>query len=278
MNRAAVVFTLLALAPAAGAAQTSVQYRSPAGVSYSSEPDTGGVVARAESALAADPRNPQKFIDLGVAESGVRRYREAVQTFTRGLAIAPDNALLFRWRGHRYLTLRDFDHALQDLTHGNARDSTIYGIWYHLGVTHFVRGEYAGAATCFAKARTIAPDDNEYTGSNDWLWMSLMRAGKPEEARARLAEMRAAPNITSAAAYRQRIRLYRGEIGPDEVVGPADTAGIALATLSFGVGNWYMTRGDRANARRWFERAVAAADGWPAFGFIAAEQELRRMR
>lgn len=278
MTKAAAVLALLALAPAAGASQTTRQYRSRAGVSYYSQADTGGVVARAESALAADPLNPQKFIDLGVAQSGIRRYREAVQTFSRGLAVAPDNALLYRWRGHRHLTLRDFDHALQDLTHGNARDSTIYGIWYHLGVTHFVRGEFAGAATCFARARTMAPDDNEYTGANDWLWMSLMRAGKPDEARARLAEMRPAPNITSAAAYRQRIRLYRGEIGPDEVVGPGDTAGIALATLSFGVGNWYLTRGDQASARRWFERAVGAGDGWPAFGFIAAEQELRRMR
>lgn len=277
MSRIAVVVLAALALPASGAAQTTLQYRSRAGVSYYSQPDTGSV-ARAESALAADPRNPQKFIDLGVAQSGIRQYREAVQTFTRGLAVDPDNALLYRWRGHRYLTLRDFEHALQDLTHGNARDSTIYGIWYHLGVVHFVRGEFDGAAASFAKARTMAPDDNEYTGANDWLWMSLMRTGKPDEARARLAEMRAAPNITSAAAYRQRIRLYRGEIGPEEVVTAADTAGIALSTLSFGVGNWYLARGDRTNARRWFERAVASADGWPAFGFIAAEAELGRVR
>lgn len=105
-----------------------------------------------------------------------------------------------------------------------------------------------------------------------------MRAGKPDEARAALGEMRPVTNVTSAAAYAQRIRLYRSEIGPDQVVTPADTAGVAVATLSFGVGNWYLTRGDRANARRWFERSVAAADGWPGFGFIASEAELRRLR
>lgn len=265
----------LAFLPTLAAAQ-SQQYRSRAGVRYYSQPDTGAV-ARAESTLAADPGNVDKIIALGVAQSGVRRYREAIETFSRGLRIAPDNALLYRWRGHRHLSVRDLDRALQDLTRGNARDSNIYGIWYHLGVVRFVRGEFDGAATCFARARAIAPDDNEYTGSNDWLWMSLMRAGRADEANRALAEMRAAPNITSAAAYAQRIRLYRGQIQPEQVMTPADTADIAVATLSFGVGNWYLVRGDTASARRWFERSIASG-GWPAFGFIASEAELRRLR
>src|SRR5437867_11079160 len=93
----------------------SVEYRSPAGVEYRSQPDTGAI-ARAESALAADPKNGDKIIALGVAQSGVRQYREAIETFTRGLAIAPNNALLYRWRGHRYLSVREFDKAMADLT------------------------------------------------------------------------------------------------------------------------------------------------------------------
>src|SRR3982075_3297960 len=91
----------------------SVEYRSPAGVEYRSQRDTGAI-ARAESALAADPRNVDKIIALGVAQSGVRQYREAIVTFTSGLDIAPNNALLYRWRGHRYLSTRQFDQAMDD--------------------------------------------------------------------------------------------------------------------------------------------------------------------
>src|SRR5881398_224997 len=94
-----------AVAAAAPAGGQAVQYRSPAGVEYRSQRDTGAI-ARAESALAADPRNVDRIIALGVAQSGVRQYREAIQTFTRGLKIAPNNALLYRWRGHRYLSTR----------------------------------------------------------------------------------------------------------------------------------------------------------------------------
>src|SRR2546427_10147133 len=95
-----VAASVAAAAPAGG---QSVQYRSAAGVEYRSQRDTGAI-ARAESALAANPKNVDLIIQLGVAQSGVRQYREAIMTFTRGLAIAPQNALLYRWRGHRYLS------------------------------------------------------------------------------------------------------------------------------------------------------------------------------
>src|SRR4029079_4840202 len=136
-----------------------------------------GAIARAERALAADPRNPQRFVDVAVAQSGVRQFREAIQTLTRGLAVSPNNALLLRWRGHRYLSVREFDRALADLTRGTTIDPTIYGLWYHLGVVQYFRGDFSAAAASFAKAQPIAPDAGELAGSTDWLWMSLSRAG-----------------------------------------------------------------------------------------------------
>src|SRR6266850_8045603 len=163
----------------------SVEYRSPAGVAYHAQSDTGAI-ARADSALARDPRNVDKIIQLGVAQSGVRQYREAIETFTRGLKIAPDNALLYRWRGHRYLSVREFDKAMADLTKGAGMDSTIYGIWYHLGIVRYARGDFGGAADAFARAQPRAPDAAELAGATDWLWMSLSRAGRATEAQAML--------------------------------------------------------------------------------------------
>ena len=84
-----------------GAGQTggqSVQYRSPDGVEYRSLPDTDAVKT-ARAAVEANPRNIARIIDLGVAQSGARQFREAIATFTRGLEIEPNNALLLRWRG-----------------------------------------------------------------------------------------------------------------------------------------------------------------------------------
>jgi tetratricopeptide (TPR) repeat protein len=268
------------LASAITASQTtaaSVQYTSADGVEYRSLPDTDAIRS-ARSALAADPKNVTRIIDLGVAQSGARQFREAIATFTRGLEIEPDNALLLRWRGHRYLSVRELDRAFADLTRGAALDGSIYGIWYHLGVAQFVRGDFAAAAASFAKAQPIAPDAAELAGSTDWLWMSLSRAGRGAEAKAMLdrrPDSRITPPVVNA--YTRRLQLYRGEIGPDALLTPADTDDVQIATLAYGLGNWHLVRGETAQARKAFERSVQSG-GWPAFGFIVSEAELRRLR
>ncbi len=251
----------------------SVQYKSSSGVVYRAQADTGPV-ARAQQALAADPRTVQRFIQLGVAQSGARQMREAVQTFTRALAVAPNDPLLYRWRGHRRLSVRDFDGAMADLTRGYGLDSTLYGVLYHLGVLRFVRGDFNAAADAFSRAQPRAPDGGELAGATDWLWMSLQRAGRASEAAAMLA--RRPDTLPAANAYVKRLRLYRGETQPDALFAPSDTSDVDVATLSFGLGNWYMVKGDTVRAREQFRRSIRSG-GWPAFGFIASEAELARL-
>lgn len=263
---------LLALALA-----QSPQYRAPSGTLYTSQPDAGRAVERAESAAVRNPANIDTLIALGVAQSGIRRYREAIQTFTRGIRLAPDNPILYRWRGHRYISVREFDRAVADLVNGHVRDTTNYDILYHLGVAHYLRGEFDSAASAFGRAQRRAPNDNELAGSTDWLWMSLARAGRHAEARAALAPLREDMQITSAGAYRKRLFLYQGVLGFDDVIDNTDTNDVAVATLSYGIGNWFLVRGDTTAARLYFDKAVRSG-GWPAFGFIASEVELRRLR
>jgi tetratricopeptide (TPR) repeat protein len=276
MRNALMVLAATALVGPAGsrpAAAQSTQYRSPAGVVYVSQADTGAV-ARAESALAANPRDVDRLIALGLAQSGIRRYREAIATFTRGIEIAPGNAVLYRWRGHRYLSVRELDRARADLERGLTIDANCYGCLYHLGIVRYVTGDFAGAAEAFRRALPLAPEPGEYAGSNDWLWMSLSRAGRGAEAQGVLD--RITDSLPAGNAYTQRLALYRGRVRPEQAFTPADTADIQVATLSYGVGNWYLLRGDTAHAREYFERSVRSS-GWPAFGFIASEAELRNL-
>ena len=125
------------------------------------------------------------------------------------------------------------------------------------------------------KAQPLAPDAGELAGSTDWLWMSLSRAGRSADAKVMLDRRPDAKPVTNA--YARRLQLYRGEIGPEAVLTPADTDDVQAATLAYGLGNWYLVRGDTAQARRWFERSIQSG-GWPAFGFIASEAELARLR
>jgi tetratricopeptide (TPR) repeat protein len=254
-------------------AQTE-QYRAPGGAAYVSLADTG-VVARAESTLMADTSNVDLLLALGLAQAAVRQYREAITTFTMAIRRAPENAVLYRWRGHRYLSVREFERARADLERGLALDPACYGCLYHLGIVRFVTGDFTGAAEAFQRGLPLAPNAGETAGSIDWSWMSLMRAGRPTEAQAVLDAN--ADSLPVENAYTRRLRLYRGQLDPGLVVTPADTGDVDLATLGFGLGNWYLVAGDTVLAREWFGRAVASG-GWPAFGFIAAEADLRRLR
>src|SRR2546429_962429 len=210
-----VAASVAATAPAGG---QSVQYRSAAGVEYRAQRDTGAI-ARAESALAADPQSVERIVQLGVAQAGARQFREAIQTFTRGLTIAPNDAVLYRWRGHRYLSVREFDRALDDLTRGSRLDSTNYGTWYHLGIVRYARGDFAGAADAFARAQRRPPDAAELTGATDWLWMSLSPAGRAAGGGARLGPR---PRPAAAAdAHRPRPPPSRRPIRPHGPMTPA---------------------------------------------------------
>ena len=274
---AAGLFTISTIGSATPAAAQTVQYRSPAGVEYRSQKDTGAV-ARAEKALAADPKNVDLIIKLGTAQAGVRDMRGAIATFTKGLEIAPNNAMLYRWRGHRHVSVREFDQAEADFARGLKLDSAVYGIWYHLGIVRFVKGDFNGAANAFKRGQAIAPDPGELAGSTDWLWMSLSRAGKSAEARAMLDRKPDSLKVADPEyAYVKRLRMYRGLVAPEQLITATDTADVQQATLNFGLGNYYLVKGETAKAKAAFERSVKSG-GWPGFGFIVSEVELKRMK
>lgn len=273
---ATATLCVVALAHATAGAQ-SVQYRSPAGVEYRSQQDAGAV-ARAQQALAANPKDLNLIVALGTAQAGVRDMRGAVVTFTKGLEAHPNNALLYRWRGHRHLSLREFDAALADFASGLMTDSTVYGIWFHLGIVKFVHGDFNGAADAFTRAQPRAPDAGELAGSTDWLWMSLSRAGKHAEAQAMLDRKPDSLKVADPEyAYVKRLRMYRGQVKPEALITTTDTADVQQATLNFGLGNYFIVKGDTAQAKQAFERAVRSG-GWPGFGFIVSEAELKRLK
>lgn len=276
-TRVAVLAVFLTLGSLPARSQT-LQYTSASGIEYRSTVDPKGLVAvlQAEDALAAAPDNVELMVAAGTALAGVRQMREAIDVFTKGLAAHPNSAVLYRWRGHRYLSIREFGRAERDLERGLELDPNLYGILYHLGIVRYAKGDFDGAAEMFRRALPLAPNGVELSGSTDWQWMALSRAGRHAEAKALLD---ARPDTASTgAAYDWRLKLYRGEITPEEALAGVGTEAVNVATVSYGIGNWFLVRGDKAEARTWFERSIAASDGWPAFGFILSEVDLARVR
>jgi hypothetical protein len=78
-------------------------------------------------------------------------------------------------------------------------------------------------------------------------------------------------------AYHRRLLMYKGVLRPEQLLDTANADDLTIATQGYGVGNWYLVEGNAATAREIFERVVQGRQ-WAAFGYIAAEVDLKRFR
>ncbi|HJQ71042.1 MAG TPA: tetratricopeptide repeat protein [Blastocatellia bacterium] len=249
---------------------------SPTGAKFYANPDEKGAVAEAEKNLSADPKNVELIIKLGQAQASVWRYRDAIATYTRGIEIAPENALLYRHRGHRYISTRQFDKAIADLERGAKLDAKNYDIWYHLGLAHYLKGDFARAAAAYEKCREVAAKDDSLIAVTDWLYMTYRRAKKDAEAAQALERIRPDMQPGENKSYFDRLLFYKGLKKESEIINDKMTD-LEVATVGYGIANWHLYNGNAAKAKEYFQRIVSGKY-WPAFGFIAAETELTRMR
>ena len=252
-------------------------------------------LAEAEAALAANPDSADALIWVGRRQAYLARYDDAIATFTRGIARFPKDARFYRHRGHRYITTRQFQKAIDDfnkavaLTRGkpdevepdgqpNARNiptSTLQtNIWYHLGLAHYLTGNFGAAARAYAEDLKINPNDDNLVAVTHWAYMTARRRGRDAEAKRLLEPIRKDLNVIENGSYHRLLLMYKGEIPESELMKTVE-AGLDLVTTGYGVGNWHFYNGRTAEARDIW-RKIVATDQKAAFGYIAAEMELKK--
>jgi len=262
----------------ASAAQTQNEPEvvSPLGVKFYSLPDEKSVVAEAEKKLAADPKNIDLIIALGRAQATVWRYRDAIATYTRGIAMDPSNAMLYRHRGHRYITTRQFDKAVADMETAAKLNDKDFDIWYHLGLAYNLKGRFVDAAAAYEKAYAVSEKDDSRIAASDWLYMSYRRAGDKAKAARALERIKPDMKVEENKSYFDRLMLYKGLKKETDILNDKLTD-LEIATVGYGIANWYLYNGDKAKAKELFQK-ITSGKYWPAFGFIAAETELTRIK
>jgi tetratricopeptide (TPR) repeat protein len=268
----------LLLLTSIGLAQTTGQpeFVSPSGSKFYSQPDEKGQVAEAEKKLAADPKNIELIIALGRAQGTVWRFRDAIATYTRGIELDPNNAMLYRHRGHRYISTRQFDKAVADMDRAAKLYDKDFDIWYHLALANYLKGNFDKAAAAYEKAYAAAQKDDSRIAASDWLYMSYRRAGKTADAARSLERITPDMKVEENKSYFDRLMLYKGLKKESDIMTDKLTD-LEIATIGYGIANWHLYNGDKVKAKELFER-ITSGKYWPAFGFIAAETELTRMR
>jgi len=253
-------------------------------------------LAKATADFAKSPDSADAAVRLGRRHAALGRYREAIDVYTRALAKHPRDARLYRHRGHRYVTVRELDKAVADLTRAadlvagrsdepepdsdpsRPPSSTLqFSVFYHLGLAHYLKGDFAAAEKayrrCLEKARG---SDDRLVSVTDWLYMTLRRQGRAEEAARLLEPIHAGLNVTEDRSYLNRLLMYKGVHTPEDLL-RAGGDPLTRETYGYAVGNWHLCRGRKDEARAALERVVAGPQ-WPAFGHVAAEADLARMK
>jgi tetratricopeptide (TPR) repeat protein len=269
---------LLFFPAAKAAAQNNPEIVSLLGVKHFAQNDEKGEIKAAEAKLAADPKNIDLLIALGRAQANVWRYHEAIETYTRGITMAPTHALLYRHRGHRYISVREFDKAVKDLQKAAQLNDHDFDIWYHLALAHYLRGEFSKAAEAYQRCLTVAEKeakDDSIIAVADWLHMTYRRMNKKAEAAKLLERITPQMKVVENKSYFDRLLFYKGMKTEAELVNLEKATDLEIATIGYGIGNWHLYHGNRAKAEEYFRRIVSGKY-WPAFGFIAAEVELAR--
>jgi tetratricopeptide (TPR) repeat protein len=245
-------------------------------------PDDDKVIA-ARKSLAEDPKNVERVVQLSKAEASRRQYREAVAATTQGLAFAPKSADLYLERGHRELGLREFSAAMKDLEEATRLAPDLLDAHYHLGLAHYFSGEFDASAASFERARGLAKNNDSLIDCTNWLYVSLRRAGKEQDAERALT--RITPEVKNTEPhlyfYLRLLHFYQGQLTADAVLPPPparpdDLEGeLAFDTVSYGVGNWRLYHHQRSDAIGLFKNVVKG-EAWNAWGFIGSELELVR--
>ena len=253
--------------------------------------------ASAKTNYDENPNNADNIIWFGRRAAYLWRYREAIGIFSEGINKFPNDPRLYRHRGHRYITIREFDKAIADLETAaslisdredeiepdgqpnryNIPTSTLHSnIWYHLGLAYYLQNDLKNAVRSYRECMKFSSNPDMLCATSDWLYMTLKRLGNAQEARNVLAPITNDMQIIENYSYHRRLLMYKGELQPDSLLNTQQASELDIATQGYGVGNWYLYNGMGEQANKIFEKVIAG-NYWAAFGYIAAEADLKRM-
>lgn len=244
-----------------------------------------------------DPNNAEAIIWMGRRTAYLGQYREAIRIFTEGISKFPEDPRMYRHRGHRYITLRKFDMAIEDFEQAkemmrsmpdqvepdglpnelNEPTSTLKSnVYYHKGLAHYLKGEFDQAIQEYEEALELDLTDDMRIALIYWYYMTLKRSGNDFKAGEIIEPVNAETELIENEAYLNLILVFKGVFDANRLMETTEDA-LENATLGYGIGNWHYINGREDRAISIWEN-VYDTDHWAAFGYIASEAELARIR
>jgi tetratricopeptide (TPR) repeat protein len=256
-------------------------------------------LTEAERLFGEDP-SLENLIWIGRREAYLGRYDLAIRTFTKAAKQFPESFEPLRHRGHRYISIREFDLAVDDFLKASDLMSDLplqieadgipnsqniplsngqFNVWYHLGLAYYLKNDWENALEAYKKCLEVSDNDDLIVATLDWYYMTLMKLGKEDEAKSLLKAVDTKMTIIENDAYYKRMLMYKGQLKPEDLMSgnlSSDEQKLQYVTQGYGLGNFYLSKGDTSKAKSIFENVISTGY-WSAFGYIASEMELSKL-
>lgn len=262
---------------------------------YAAEPsaDTRANLESAQASYEADPNTADNIIWYGRRIAYAGDYRHAIEIFSEGAEKFPEDPRFFRHRGHRYISIREFDRAIADFEQAvqlmqnlpvqvepdglpNAQNipltSTQGNVWYHLGLAYYLKQDWPRALAAFRNGYNLGGNDDNLVSTGHWIYMILRRMGDDAQAATALNEITTEMNIIENMSYHELCLLYKGEMAIEDMMA-ANGDDPSNAAVAYGIANYFYYSGDRQRSDELLQRIVSGSS-WSSFGYIAAETDL----
>ena len=232
-----------------------------------------------KASLAQDPENPDLWYQYAMAVGLVDGPEASIDAFSQGLVYNPFNAPLYFGRGRKNIGLRKFWRAISDATMAIRLEPDIWTFWYYRAVPRNLAGDAKGALEDFMQCYRMTPD-NEHYPLVDWMFLCALDMGDKEKAKEvlDLIDTSMEPHHCMDYSYRRRVKLYKGEITPEELIDDEDIMKndysvqpgrlqLAHETLTFGLFAYYTYIGETEKANETLKKIVAFPPS-AAFGYL----------
>ena len=250
-------------------------------------------LAEAKKNYDANPNDADNIIWYGRRTAYTGDFRGAIEIFSEGIEKFPNDDRMYRHRGHRYISIRQFDRAIADLEQAamliegkenetepdgapneqNIPISSRHGnIWYHLGLAYYLKQDWENAFRAYQNGFNAGRNDDNRVSTTHWLYMIKRRMGDEEGAAKVLDVITLDMNVIENFSYHHLCLFYKGEMTVEELIGDNEDTPSG-ASAAYGLANWYYYTGQEGKATEHLE-ALVASNSWAAFGFIAAEADL----
>ena len=246
-----------------------------------------------EAAYLSNPEDVEKLIWYARFTAYQGKYEDAIQIFSKGIDQFPRDPRLYRHRGHRYISIRKFDQAINDLEYAsqliqgteneiepdgmpNAQNipvSTLHGnIYYHLGLAYYLKHDFVKAREAYEKCLATSSNPDNVVSATHWLYMINRRMGQKEEAFKYLDPIESDMAVIENMNYHQICLFYKGLISMEDLGNNTTKGGAGADAILYAIGNWHVYEGEKNEAKQVFDE-ILKGDSWSSFGYIAAEKD-----